>query len=354
METSNGAADSQKAYTAARVADHVGGQLHGDPERIITGVAGIEDSEPQTVSFAENEKFLEKAEKSEAGVLLIPRDSRQCSRDVIRVDNPRLAYARAAELFSVRPYYRPGKSPEAVIDETAVLGEEVSVHPGVVIGPEAEIGDRVILAPGSFVGRGVKLGRDTTIHPRVVIERDTVIGKNVTVEAGTVIGSTGFGYVEDGENGYLRFPQQGRVVIEDDVDIGACVCIDRAASGETVIGAGTKIDNLVQIAHNVRTGEKCLITAQVGIAGSSTLGEKVTLAGQVGVVDHVHLGDGVLIGGKSMVSADTRGAGFYSGIPVQPHKKELRQQALVRKLPQLYKRIKELEKEIEKIKGEES
>ena len=341
-----------KKVRAAAVADHVGGRLEGDPQRVISRLAGVDDSGPRTLTFAENEQLLQRAERSGAGLVLVSEEMGSSSRDLLRVADPRLAYARAAELLTGRPYASPGISEQAVIDDTAVLGDDVSIHPGVFIGPEAEIGDEVILAPGVFVGEGVTIGPNTTIHPRVVIKRGTVIGNNVIVEANTVLGSTGFGYVE-AEAGYLRFPQLGRVVIEDDVEIGACVCIDRAASGDTVIGAGTKIDNLVQIAHNVHIGEECLITAQVGIAGSSRLGDRVTLAGQVGVVDHVELTDEVLIGGKSMVSGDVKEAGFHSGIPAQPHGKELRRQAVSRKLPQLYKKIKELEKEIAKIKGEE-
>ncbi|MFW6279388.1 MAG: UDP-3-O-(3-hydroxymyristoyl)glucosamine N-acyltransferase, partial [Bacillota bacterium] len=235
------------------------------------------------------------------------------------------------------------------IDDSVSLGRGVSIHPGVIIEEQAVIGDDVIIAPGSYVGQGVEIGAGTVIHPCVVIEYGTIIGENVIIQAGTVIGGDGFGYVSSSE-GHTKIPQLGQVIVEDDVEIGANVCIDRAVSDKTIIGKGTKIDNLVQVGHNVKIGPENLITGQVGIAGSSETGKRVTLAGQVGVSDHVSLGDNITVGARGLVVGDLDKPGMYSGVPVQKHKKELREKAACRRIPKLMKKIKKLEKEMAKLK----
>ena len=344
-----------KFIRASRLAEIVSGSLKGDPQKKITGAAGIGHSGPRILTFAENKQLLEKAVQAEAGLVIIPEEisEEDYEIDVLKVDNPRLAYARAARFFAPRPYYNPGVDDSAEVSNSASLGHEVSIHPGVVVDDRAIIGDEVILAPGVYVGAEVEIGDFSVIHPRAVIGHGTSMGCRVEIGPGSVVGSDGFGYVWSGTEN-VKIPQLGKVKIEDNVEIGACVCIDRAVSGTTVIKKGTKIDNLVQIAHNVCLGEDNLIAGQTGIAGSSKTGDRVTTAGQVGVVDHVSLGDEITVGGKGMVSKDLQEKGFYSGIPAQKHRQELKERASLRRLPELKERIKELEQEVQELKEKKS
>ncbi len=270
------------------------------------------------------------------------------NKDIIRVKNPRSAYAKIASLFAPEPLRKAGIHQTAVIDNTAQIGNNVSIHPHVVIEEDVVIADNVILAAGVFIGKGVKISKNTIIHANVVIEYNTLIGSNVIIHAGTVIGSDGYGFVTEDEK-HIKIPQLGKVIIEDEVEIGANVTVDRGTSAATIIHRGTKIDNLVQVAHNVEIGEDNLLVAQTGIAGSTKLGKSVTLAGQTGVVGHLELEDNTIVASKSLLSKNTNAGVFYSGIPAQEHKKELRLQAASRKVPELLKRIKKLEREIEKI-----
>ncbi|WP_041606039.1 UDP-3-O-(3-hydroxymyristoyl)glucosamine N-acyltransferase [Halothermothrix orenii] len=338
----------KNSYTARELAHLVGGELVGDPDLVIKGVSGVGESRPDTVTFAENSTYLDKAEQSRAGLVIVPEEIEESSKNIIRVKNPRLAFARIASHFAPDMLYRPGIDETAVISSTACIGEDVSIHPHVVIDKEAVIGDRVILAPGVYVGPGVEIGDDTVIHANVVIEYDTVIGSNVIIHGGTVIGSDGYGFVTD-EKGHHKIPQLGNVIIEDNVEIGANVTVDRGTSGPTVIKQGTKIDNLVQVAHNVQVGEENLIVAQVGVAGSTRLGRRVTLAGKVGVAGHIELGDNSTIAAGSIVTKNTPSGVFYSGNPAHDHREELKEQAAKRRLPELLKKVKELEKRIQEL-----
>lgn len=344
--------NKRKYYTLGELTELVSGQLEGNSNYKIYKAAGIENSDEKTITFAENDKYYKKAKKSGAGAVIVYESMKAGGENLIKVNNPRKAYARIADLFAPDPFYKPGIHETAVISDSAEIGQNVSIHPGVVVEEKAVIGDNTILAAGVFVGTNVKIGSNTIIHPRVVIEYNTEIGSEVIIHGGSVIGSDGYGYVSDQE-GHHKIPQLGKVIIEDKVEIGANVTIDRAASGSTLIGKGTKIDNLVQIAHNVKTGEHNLIIAQTGIAGSSKLGERVVLAGQTGVIDHIKLGDGTRVATNSVVTKNTEGNNLYSGNPAQDHKDELRIQAARRKLPELVKKIKKLEKKINKLEGKE-
>ena len=338
-------------YSAEELAEIVNGKVIGDKKKIITGVAGVLESNERQITFAENEKYLHQAEESDAGAVIVPENLEKSRKTIILVKNPRLAYAKIASLFTPDVFYKPGVHPSAVVSEKAEIGNNVSIHPQVVIDDNVVIGDNTVLAAGVYLGKGVKIGSKTIIHPNVVIEYGTIIGSNVIIHAGTVIGSDGYGFVSAAD-GHHKIPQLGNVVIEDNVEVGANVTIDRGTSGSTLIGKGTKIDNLVQIAHNVKTGPDCLIIAQVGIAGSAELGRRVTLAGKTGVVGHIKVADNVTVASTSTVTKNTPAGVFYSGNPAQDHKAELKEQAARRKIPELLKKVRKLEKKIIEMEGE--
>ncbi len=340
--------------TAAKLSQLVAGSLVGNSQLMISRATGIKESKSESVVFAENEEYLRAAFASEAALLILPLKFsnhellKSPVKSVILVENPRLAYAKIADLFSKKPYAGNGISEQAMIADSAKLGRNISIHPGVVIGERSEIADNVILAPGVIIGPDVVIGENSLLHPGVVVERESILGADLIIQANSVIGSDGYGYVT-AEDGHHKIPQNGNVIIEDQVEIGANVTVDRGTSGPTVIGRGSKIDNLVQIAHNVKIGPECLIVAQAGIAGSSSLAKRVTLAGQVGVIGHLEIKENSTIAAKSLVTNDIPEGVFYSGNPAQNHQQELRTQAASRKLPELLKRVRELEKELEKL-----
>lgn len=334
-----------EGLSITELARRVNGKVLGDPAYLIYGVSGVSESTAETITFAETEQYLSEALKSKAGAVIVPDGFTAKGKNMIVVKKPRLAFARIAAVFAPNVFYRPGIDPTSTIADSVVIGENVSIHPYVVIDEGAEIADHVILAPGVYIGAGVKVGESSILHPGVVVEYDTVIGKKVMIHSGTVIGSDGYGFVTD-QDGHHKIPQLGKVIIEDDVEIGANVTIDRGTSGPTVIGRGTKTDNLIQLAHNVQIGEENLLVAQVGIAGSSKTGRRVILGGKTGVVGHLEIGDNTTVASASVITKDTPSGVFYSGSPAQDHKKELREQAARRKMPQLLKRISKLEKRI--------
>ncbi|MFW5985830.1 MAG: UDP-3-O-(3-hydroxymyristoyl)glucosamine N-acyltransferase [Halanaerobiales bacterium] len=346
-------AENKEVYTAAELAELVSGELRGKANLKIYNVAGVAESDARTVTFAENREYLDSALSSDARLIIVPEDLDidTGEKTLLRVSNPRLAYARIASLFAPVPFLKPGIHPAAIIAENAVIGEGVSIHPGVVVDEKAIIGEKVILAPGVYVGKNTEIGDNTVIHPNAVIEYDSIIGSDVIIHGGTVIGSDGYGFVTH-EKGHHKIPQLGNVIIEDRVEIGANVTIDRGTSGPTVVGRGSKIDNLVQIAHNVKLGAECLIIAQVGIAGSAELGRRVTMAGKAGAVGHIKIGENTTIASKSLVTKTLPAGVFYSGNPARDHHEELKIQAARRKMPDVIKRLKELEKELKILKGD--
>jgi UDP-3-O-[3-hydroxymyristoyl] glucosamine N-acyltransferase len=267
---------------------------------------------------------------------------------VILVGDPYFAFAKIVQFFHTQPYRPLGISPLASIGKGVQLGKDLSIHPFVRIEDHTRIADRVTLYPGTFVGEGCEIGEDCLIYPNVTIREKTRIGKRVILHSGTVIGSDGFGFATR-EGRHHKILQVGTVVIEDDVELGANVTVDRAALGKTVIKRGTKVDNLVQIAHNVVIGEDCLIVAQVGISGSTELGHHVILAGQVGVIGHLKIGEGVRVGAQSGVVQDIPPGQTVSGSPTIPHRKWLRLQAAIPELPEVIKRVRDLEKKVETL-----
>lgn len=331
------------------LADAVDGTVRGAGDTVITGAASVSDAGPGDIVLAENAKYLAAAERSEA-TAVVCSDGERGSKPVIQVVDPRRAFVEI-----LRALAPDVKSPKLGVDPSARVGERVNIADGASVGYGCWIGDDVTIGEGSvlhpfvYVGDGAWIGALTVLHPQVVVHWGCEIGDRVTVSAGTVIGADGFGYVPVGGQ-LCKVPHIGKVVIEDDVEIGANTAIDRAKTGVTRIGRGTKIDNLVQIAHNVKTGESCVVVAQVGVAGSAELGNGVTIAGQAGVRDHVKIGDGAVVGGRAGVIGDLKPGATYSGFPARPHRQQLRAQAALLRLPETLKIVEELQKEVERLR----
>lgn len=327
--------------------------LHGtveddNPQLVITGVNGLLEAGPQDISFAVP-PHVEHCHLSKAGVMVLSHDDPKLDgRPVIRVENPRAAFAALLELFRAPEEIERVISPLAYIAPTAKIGNNVAVQPFAVIEDGAEIGDGSIIYPHVYVGKRVKIGTDCIVYPSVTIREDCVLGNRVILQAGSVIGGDGFGYVT--QNGkHSKVLQTGNVVLQDDVEIGNNTCIDRATVDSTIVGKGTKIDNLVHLGHNDILGENCLVVAHVGISGSVTVGNNVTFAGQVGTVGHITIGDNCVFGGKTGITNNIPANSFMAGFPAMPHKEWLRQEANLRKIGDLIKRVKDLKKELAKL-----
>jgi UDP-3-O-[3-hydroxymyristoyl] glucosamine N-acyltransferase len=334
--------------STGQIAQHLGSDLLGDPEKMITGVAPFENSSPNDITLAGEAHFLKKLDKTLAGAMIVPESfknvedlvARGCS--VFPVKNPRAAWAMVMQLFYPPLHPQWGMNSAANIGKNVVFGKDPNIGPFTVIGDNVRIGDNVILYPHVYIGDGAVLGDDVTIYANVTIADGTIIGNRVIIQPGAVIGSDGFGFAPDGEK-WKKIPQLGIVQIDDDVEIGASNTIDRATFGKTRIGSGVKTDNQVHIAHNVTVGENSVLVAQVGISGSVTIGKHVILAGQAGVAEHLTIGDGAIIGPASGIAKDVPDKAVYSGAPAQPHRHWLRVQSVVAILPELKKRILKLE-----------
>src|SRR5512143_41171 len=331
------------------LADLTGAELSGPGDIEITGVAGIENAGTGFVTFIAEKGRLKDLEQTLASAAFVPFDAPAQRIPQLRVKNPRLAFARAIGLFHVKPYRASGISGKASIGENVTIGHDPSIHPYAVVDDDAQIGDRVTLYPGVYVGRGTTIGDDSVLYANVSIGEKVIIGKRVIIQAGAAIGGDGFGFVSDGGR-HHKIPQVGGVIIEDDVEIGANSCVDRATLGNTVIRKGTKIDNLVQVAHNVSIGEHCILAGHVGIAGSSTLGDYVVLGGRAGVADHITIGDKVMAGGGAGITRDVETGQVIASNPAMPIRDWLRGQAIVQKLPELRRSLASLEKQVQELK----
>jgi UDP-3-O-[3-hydroxymyristoyl] glucosamine N-acyltransferase len=327
------------------LADLLKAQLSGHADVEITGAAGIHEAGQGQITFISDRRYMKDLEQCRAAAVLVPQDAPETNAAVLRVKNPRLAFARVLELLYVKPSRPSGISDKASIGRDTSLGQDCSLHAFVVIGDGAKIGNRVIIHPGAHIGSDSVIGDDSVIHANVTIEPGISIGKRVIIHGGTVIGSDGFSFVTDAGR-HHKIPQVGGVVIEDDVEIGANCAIDRAMLGNTTIKKGTKIDNLVHVAHNVTIGENCLLAGQVGIAGSTSLGNYVVFAGQVGVGDHLKIGDRVMAGGKSVITQDVEAGQMIAGFYSMPIREWLKVQAVLPRLPELKKTVAHLEKEM--------
>jgi UDP-3-O-[3-hydroxymyristoyl] glucosamine N-acyltransferase len=335
------------------IAALLGGEIVGDPELEIKGVSGMEDAQEGEITFAASKKTAVLASRGRASCIIVKETIPDTDKAQLKVDDPHYAFARLLEHFYQKPRGPAGISGLAFVAEGASLAEEVSIHACAYVSEGASVGRGTVIYPGAFIGDKARVGQDCVIHPNVVVREGVSIGDRVIIHAGSVIGSDGFGYVQRGGI-HHKVPQVGTVTVGDDVEIGANVTIDRATTGATVIGKGTKIDNLVQVAHNVKVGENAIVVAQAGIAGSSVIGSSVVLAGQVGISDHVKIEDGTVIGAQSGVMSDLS-KGFYSGSPAMSHREWLKAVSLFARLPELNKRIQALEgrlKDIERRQGD--
>lgn len=326
----------------------------GDPERVITGVSGVREAHEGDITFVASSQYLKHLGNTKASCIIVKDVIAGLGIAQIKVMNPYYGFAKAIECFYPKASHPSSVSSEASVAESASIGNSVSIYPFAVVSAHATIGDNSVLMPGVFIGDNTRIGRDCLIYPNVTIREGITIGDRVIIHAGSVIGSDGFGYVFEKEEHY-KIPQVGGVIIEDDVEIGSNVSIDRATLGNTLVRRGAKIDNLCQIAHNVSIGEKSLIVSQVGIAGSTEIGDGVILGGKVGVGDHVTIESGTRVAGGAAVMKDHLKKGIYSGSPAIPHATWLRAQALFAKLPEMNKRIRELEEKMNTLeKGERS
>ncbi len=333
-------------FTVQELAALVGGQFvsEADGAKPIAGAAALADAGEGHCTFFGNAKYLPQLKASRATAALVPLDfSEAISPVAIRVENPSLAFAQVLEKFAPEPIrFAPGVHSTAILGRDVVLGENVSIQPFVVIEDGARIGAHTVVGAHSYIGHGASIGADCQIAPRVTVGARCVLGSRVIIHSGTVLGSDGFGFEFSGGR-HVKIPQTGIVQIDDDVEIGANVTIDRARFGRTWIQEGTKIDNLVQIAHNVVVGKHCLIVSQAGISGSTRLGNYVTLAGQVGVVGHIEIGDQTIVAAQSGVSKTLGPKQVVFGYPAMPLREAKEQLAHIGRLPKLYARVKKLE-----------
>lgn len=334
--------------TLKNIADRIGGDVKGDAQITISGINSLDRASHGEISFFFDNRYAQYLKNTKASALLVNDFLDDFPGSQILVTNPKLAYARVAEIFAPSLSGFPGISRESFIHETAHIGENVSIHPMVYVGEDAVIQDNVALFPGVFIGDRVTIGDGSVLYPNVSVLHDCIVGKGVIVHAGAVIGSDGFGFVRDGgEN--VKIPQLGIVQIDDKVEIGANVTIDRAALGKTWIKKGVKTDNLIQIAHNVEIGENTIIVALSGISGSSQIGRDVVIGGQVGIGDHIKIGEKTMIGSTSGVYKSLSSGEVVSGNPTMPHRLWLKTRGLISRLPQLNDHVRDLEKRVKKL-----
>jgi len=320
----------------------------GDDGIAISGVNSLNEAGPGEICFFADQRLSEELKKTRGSAVIVSVENQLFNGPQVVAANPELAFARVATLLSPAIAGYPGVSERAVVHESSVIGRNVSIYPLVYVGKEAVIGDDVILFPGVFVGDRARIGVRTVIHPNVAVLRDCVIGKDVIIHAGTVIGADGFGFVRDGRTS-VKIPQTGIVQIDDQVEIGANNCIDRATFGRTWIGSRVKTDNLVQIGHNVVIGDDTVVVAQAGIAGSTRIGRGVMIGPQSGLIDHLEIGDGAMIAGRSGVAKAVGAGEIVSGVPAMPHRLWLKITGLIKRLPRLDERVRSLEKKVKEL-----
>jgi len=335
------------------IALKVGGELRGEPQKIIRNAAPFERATSEDITFAGSAKFIKRLNLTKAGGVFIPESSLskatlEVLQNLIIVDHPQVAFARVLNLFYPPSKPASGINRNAAIGKNFIYGADVSIAPFVVIGNDVKIGSRVCLHPHVVIEDHAVIGDDTEIFPHVTIHRDSEIGAHVIIQSGSVIGSDGFGYASDG-NQYIKIRHTGIVQIDDDVEIGACNTIDRATFGKTWIQQGVKTDNLVHIAHNVTVGANTVFAAQVGVSGSTTIGRNAILAGQVGVSEHLTIGDGAILGPQAGIAQSVSKGQVVSGSPEMPHRLWLRVQRIIPRLPLLRKQLGAIEKKVTKI-----
>jgi len=328
----------------------VGGRLEGDNGAEVVRVASLADAGAEDVSFLSDERHASELAKTKAAAVLVPRryNKDKPAGAMVFVDDVNVALEELLAAFAKSPDVpMVGVHESAVVDATVEIGDSAAIGANAVIGANAIVGDGTVISAGCVIGRDVLIGNNCKLWPNVVINYGCELGNNVMIHANSTIGTDGFGYrLVDGK--HKKIPHIGKVVIQDDVEIGANSCVDRAKFGKTVIGPGTKIDDLVMVAHNVRIGANCLLTAQIAIAGSSELGDYVVMGGQAGVADHIKIGDGAMIGGRGGVTRDVAPGAKVTGVPARDVNKHYRELSLIKKLPEMAKELKQIRKQLDK------
>lgn len=317
----------------------------------INGISSIQDAQPDDICFLSNPKYIKHLESTAARAVIVARGTHVSGSSIpLEVDDPYVAFLKILTLFNTRNSddIASGISPQAVISPDAEIGTGVSIGPLAVIGKQVKVGENSVIGAGTVILAGSKIGRDCILYPNVTIMDNCDIGNRVILHAGAVIGSDGFGFAPY-EGRLIKIPQIGRVILEDDVEIGACTCIDRAVFGETIIEKGTKLDNLIQVAHNVRVGSVTVIASQVGISGSTVIGSGVKVGGQAGFAGHLTVGDGASVGARAGVTKDVPPNEIVSGYPAKNHMKAMRLEAALRNLPELIKKVRSQERRIEEL-----
>lgn len=340
-------------FTAKQIADMIGGRVEGNESAVINTFAKIEEGKPGAISFLSNPKYTHYIYDTQSSVVLINEDvvlEKPVTATLIRVKNAYESVAKLLQLYESMKPRKTGIDPLASISEKAKIGENVYIGAFACIGDGAEIGDGTQIYPHAVIGEGVKVGAKSTIYPNVTVYQGCQIGNNVTIHAGSVIGADGFGFAPNQE-GYDKIPQIGIVVIEDNVEIGANTCVDRSTMGQTVIHKGVKLDNLIQVAHNCEIGENTVMSAQVGLAGSTKIGAWCMVGGQAGFAGHIHVADKTFVGAQCGVIKDTKGNGeSLIGSPAMDPKMFFKAKAIYSKLPDMYRQIAQLQREIEELK----
>ncbi len=339
------------AYPLMQLAQMIDGELVGDGGITITGASNLEEAQTGHISYVTGPEVLPRGEESGASALIVSPAACTVNKPTIVTEDPRLAFSKVLEIFAPERRLPIGVHGSAQLGRGVHLGRRVAVGAGAFVGDNTIVGDDTIIHPLAYVGHEVTIGEGSEIHPHVYLGDRVVIGRRVLIHAGTAIGSDGFGFLQTG-TGHHKIPQIGTVVVEDDVEIGANATVDRATVAVTRIGRGTKIDDCVHIAHNVVIGEHCLLCGQVGVSGSVVLGNGVVLAGQVGVSDHVTIADGIIVGGGAAVIGNLTQPGVYAGSPARRHQEHYRAQAGQKKIPDLRRRVRELERRLAELEDE--
>jgi len=338
--------------TVGQLAAQLGATVIGDSELIVSGLAGIAEAKSGDLSFVANPKYKNQLAASKATAVLVGLDisveHATDERALLQIENPRLAFARVMGLAFPKKVETPGVSPDAHVDLSSQIDPTATLYPGVTVGANSEIGAGTVIYPGCFIGDQVKIGENCLIHPNVTIMHGTVIGSRVVLNASSVLGCEGFGYERDGDK-HFKIPQVGSVIIEDDVEIGSMCAIDRGSIQSTIIGSGTKLDNLIHIAHNCHLGPNNLVLSQAGLAGTVKTGTNVYFAGQSGCMDHIKIADRVQVGGRAVVTSDLSEPGLYFGYPAKPHSEWQKASVMFYKTPEMSRRLSELEKQVEKL-----
>jgi UDP-3-O-[3-hydroxymyristoyl] glucosamine N-acyltransferase len=332
------------------IAEYLDASLTGSQDFEVEGVSNLQLAEEKDLAYIESAKHASRAQVSKAGALLVAEAITELGKPQVVVSRPSFAFAQVVEKFFTPAYQARGVHELCIQGQAVSIGADPSIGPFVTLGSEVSLGARVTLHPGVTLGEGCVVGDDCTLHPNVTLYPGCQLGNRVIVHAGSVLGADGFGYVQHEGRNY-KAPQRGVVVVEDDVEIGANACIDRAAFGETRIGRGAKIDNLVQVAHNVVIGEETVLAGQAGVAGSTKIGSRVIVGGQVGLSDHIEVGEKTMIAARSGVNRSIAAGQIVSGAPAMPHETAVLAQALVPRLPQMRQQIRDLEKRLQALEG---